>query len=244
MEIVKCQPSLSKPSVTACILLMVFFHLKKLLGRFQKDPLLHIVGGIFILSQEHRLHGKGPPRAPQLSFTSQRGFLLLPPPGTPTDKRRIKTSRQTPQERASHSHVPMGCVQKSWSGKGSPRQAGGDGDDQGRRVTHAQSRCRDSRAGARTHAPELPILFTLCFSSAAGSGIRFENRLQLQNPKGGPRKKKKIPRCPRNQSESCTCLQAASAEQTGLRDQRGPGPLLPSGLATRLARSHLQAQRA
>lgn len=223
---------------------MVFFHLKKLLGRFQKDPLLHIVGGIFILSQEHRLHGKGPPRAPQLSFTSQRGFLLLPPPGTPTDKRRIKTSRQTPQERASHSHVPMGCVQKSWSGKGSPRQAGGDGDDQGRRVTHAQSRCRDSRAGARTHAPELPILFTLCFSSAAGSGIRFENRLQLQNPQGGPRKKKKIPRCPRNQSESCTCLQAASAEQTGLRVQRGPGPLLPSGLATRLARSHLQAQRA
>ena len=143
------------------------------------------------MSQEHRLHGKGPPRVPQLSFTSQRGFLLLPPPGTPTDKRRIKTSRQTPQERASHSHMPMGCVQKSWSGKGSPRQAGGDGDDQGRRVTHAQSRCRDSRAGARTHGPELPILFTLRFSSAARSGIRFENRLQLQNPQGGPRKKKK-----------------------------------------------------
>ena len=83
--------------MTACILLMVFFHLKKLLGRFQKDPWLHIVGGIFVLSQEHRLHGKGPPRVPQLSFTSQSGFLLLPPPGTPTDKRQIKPAGRPPR---------------------------------------------------------------------------------------------------------------------------------------------------
>ena len=179
------------------------------------------------------------------AFIHQSAWIPPPSPSWDPHRQEADQNQQAdPQERASHSHVPMGCVQKSWSGKGSPRQAGGDGDDQGRRVTHAQSRCRDSRAGARTHGPELPILFTLRFSSAAGSGIRFENRLQLQNPQGGPRKKKKIPRCPRNQSESCTCLQAASAEQTGLRDQRGPGPLLPSGLATRLARSHLQAQRA
>lgn len=108
----------------------------------------------YLVSRAQASRGKALPVF--LSFHSpvsldSSSFPLLGPPQT---RSRSKLAGRPPQERG----LPLlradgDAWRKAGSGKGIPRHAGGDGDDQGRYMTHAQSYCCDSRAGAQTHAP-------------------------------------------------------------------------------------------
>ena len=127
MEIVKCQLSFSKTSVIACILLMVFFHLKKLLGRFQKDPLY-----FYLVSQARASRGKAFP----VFLSSHSPFSLdsssFPLMGPTQTRRRSKLAGRSPQERG----LPLLCAdrdarRKAGSREGIPQHAGRDGDDRG-----------------------------------------------------------------------------------------------------------------
>ena len=131
MEILKCQPSFSKTSVIVCILLIVFFNLKKLLGDFKRIVVTDCRRYFYLVIQARASWRKAFP----VFFSSHSPFSLdsssfpLTGPRQETDQ---NWQADLPMRGASHSYTQTGMSrEKLEAGWGIPRCACGDADPWG-----------------------------------------------------------------------------------------------------------------